>query len=142
MPDRNQPGERDENLGRLPSSPPSDVGPASETETDVDSVVARADDGTTTDDSTTAAHSTTADDNGETEPTSAIAPADPRSKRQVIDAVLADVTAFFDERFDDATDEAFPGRPSDAFIEGEFFDFTYLDDYGEVERYWVNRPYA
>ncbi|WP_226041018.1 type II/IV secretion system ATPase subunit [Natrinema sp. DC36] len=136
MSDRNQSDERDDNRGRLPSSPPSDVGPASETETDVDSVVARTDTGTTADDKTTAG------DDGETEQASAIAPADPRSKRQVIDAVLTDVTAFFDERFDDATDEAFPGRPSDAFIEGEFFDFTYLDDYEEVERYWVNRPYA
>ncbi|MCU4971942.1 type II/IV secretion system ATPase subunit [Halobacteria archaeon AArc-m2/3/4] len=74
----------------------------------------------------------------ETERTSAIAPTGPTSKRRIKETVLAEVEATFDER----TGETFLGRPSTAFIENEFFDFSYLDDYDEVERYWVNRPFA
>ncbi|MDS0474462.1 type II/IV secretion system ATPase subunit [Natrinema sp. 1APR25-10V2] len=133
MADDNQPTGRDDDREGVPSSPPSSVGPASGTERDVDAVVSR-NDGATGDDVTFG----TGDAETEAESTSATAPSDPQSKRAVRDAVLADVKAFFDERPDDA----FPGRPSDAFIEEEFFDFGYLDDYAEVDRYWVNRPYA
>jgi flagellar protein FlaI len=126
MSDGTPPGENDDNRGEVPSSPPTGVGPVSGTEGDAEPIVSRTTDGTTVPDDT------------ETEPTSAIAPADTQSAQAIRDAVLGDVRTFFDERPDDA----FPGRPSDAFIETEFFDFSYLDDYEEVERYWVNLPYA
>jgi flagellar protein FlaI len=41
------------------------------------------------------------------------------------------------------TEEAYPwGNPSEDFLEEDFFDFSYLDDHEEVERYWLNKPYA
>ncbi|RZH68506.1 type II/IV secretion system ATPase subunit [Natrinema altunense] len=126
MSDGNPQDETDDNRGEIPSQPPSGVGPASSLETEADSVVAPPGDGTA------------GSDDADPEPTSAIAPTDSKSTRAIRDAVLADVKASFDDRPDDA----FPGRPSDAFIEAEFFDFGYLDDYEEVDRYWVNRPYA
>ncbi|MDF9745099.1 type II/IV secretion system ATPase subunit [Natrinema salsiterrestre] len=126
MSDGNLPGENDDNRGEVPSSPPNGVGPGVDSEGDADQVVARTADGTTEPTDT------------EPEPTSAIAPSDSQSTDAIRNAVLADVKA----SFDDQSDDAFPGRPSDAFIEEEFFDFGYLDEYEEVERYWVNRPYA
>jgi flagellar protein FlaI len=39
-------------------------------------------------------------------------------------------------------DLPFDEQPSDEAIQQRFFDFSYLDDYEEVERYWVNKPYA
>ncbi|WP_455448695.1 type II/IV secretion system ATPase subunit [Natrinema thermotolerans] len=120
MPDGNH-STGDGTPSRVPSNPPSDIGPASSLEDDGD---AGADD---------ALETGTGPD-----PTSAIAPDDSRSADAIRDAVLADVRASFDDRPADA----FPGRPSDAFIDEEFFDFGYLEDYEEVERYWVNRPYA
>lgn len=128
--------DRDREREQVPSSPPSDIGPATGTERDADSVVTHSGDGITPDDN--AGAEITADTEPESEPTSAIAPDDPRSTQAIKDAILADVKASFDDRPDDA----FPGRPSDAFIESEFFDFGYLETYEEVERYWVNRPYA
>jgi flagellar protein FlaI len=48
-----------------------------------------------------------------------------------------------DEYFEGADlDESFAGRPDPEFIKGQFFDFSYLDDHEEVERLWVNKPYA
>jgi flagellar protein FlaI len=32
--------------------------------------------------------------------------------------------------------------PDEAFLEEQFFDFSYLDDVEERERYWVNEPFA
>ncbi|AGB32752.1 type II secretion system protein E [Natrinema pellirubrum DSM 15624] len=120
MPDGNH-STGDGNPSRVPSNPPSDIGPASSLEDDGDAG---------TDD---ALETGTGPD-----PTSAIAPDDSRSADAIRDAVLDDVRASFDDRPADA----FPGRPSDAFIDEEFFDFGYLEAYEEVERYWVNRPYA
>jgi flagellar protein FlaI len=53
-------------------------------------------------------------------------------------AILADVKAHFAEN---PTPE-YAGVPTDEAIEHRLFDFTYLADHDEVERYWVNRPYA
>ncbi|WP_255148909.1 type II/IV secretion system ATPase subunit [Halorarius halobius] len=52
------------------------------------------------------------------------------------EAILSDVQAHFadhDGRFD---------APDDSFLEESFFDFSYLDRYEEVERTWVNEPFA
>ncbi|MDZ7688267.1 MAG: type II/IV secretion system ATPase subunit [Halobacteriales archaeon] len=43
----------------------------------------------------------------------------------------------------ETTEETYPwGDPSDEFLEESFFDFSYLDEHEEVERYWVNKPFA
>ncbi|UHQ95017.1 hypothetical protein [Haloterrigena alkaliphila] len=131
MPDGNQPGD-DETRGKIPSNPPRDIGPASGTERDVDPVAPQ------NDERRSGADGPTESDADETATTSAIAPSGTQSTRQVRAAVLEDVR----DSFDDRPDDAFPGRPSDAFIETEFFDFGYLEAYEEVDRYWVNRPYA
>lgn len=48
-----------------------------------------------------------------------------------------------DEHFEEATlDRSFAGRPEPEFIKSQFFDFSYLDNHEEVERLWVNKPYA
>jgi hypothetical protein len=40
-----------------------------------------------------------------------------------------------EEYFDDI-EEVYPcGNPSDKFLKNDFFDFSYLNDYDEVERY-------
>jgi flagellar protein FlaI len=52
-------------------------------------------------------------------------------------AVLDDMTAYF-ERSGVPAEE----RPSPEFIRSHFFEFDYLDEFHEVERYWVNEPYA
>ncbi len=121
MPDGNYPTGNGDGRSEVPASPPSGVGPASDLEDDAD-----------------AGDDDALEEGADPEPTSAIAPDDPRSADAIREAVLADVREYFDDRSDDA----FPGRPSDAFIDEEFFDFGYLEAYEEVERYWVNRPYA
>ncbi len=73
-----------------------------------------------------------------TEQSSAIAPTEPDSKGEIRDAILEAVKTSFEQLAEDA----YPGRPSEEFIDQEFFDFSYLDEYEEVERYWVNRPFA
>ncbi|MDY7081625.1 MAG: type II/IV secretion system ATPase subunit [Halobacteria archaeon] len=57
-----------------------------------------------------------------------------------LNPVVDEVKEYFDN-FEE-TDGLRWGRPSDEFIEDNFFDFSYLDDYTEIERYWVNKPYA
>ncbi|WP_255195277.1 type II/IV secretion system ATPase subunit [Halorarius litoreus] len=57
---------------------------------------------------------------------------DPRSQ------VLSDVRDAFHTRTVDAPFEI----PSDEFIGESFFDFSYLENRYEVERYWVNEPFA
>lgn len=53
------------------------------------------------------------------------------------EAVLEDVKAYFEEASD------LPFDPPDTqMIEENFFDFGYLDRAEEIERYWVNEPYA
>ena len=39
-------------------------------------------------------------------------------------------------------DESFAEAPETEFIKSNFFDFSYLDDHEEVERIWVDKPYA
>jgi flagellar protein FlaI len=39
-------------------------------------------------------------------------------------------------------DESFATPPETEFIKNQFFDFSYLDEHEEIERVWVNRPYA
>ena len=53
--------------------------------------------------------------------------------------ILREVKAWFDEHDDEAS---FTAAPSTNFIKTQFFDFSYLDDYEELERIWVNKPYA
>ncbi|RDZ44630.1 pilus assembly protein [Haloferax sp. Atlit-10N] len=55
------------------------------------------------------------------------------------EAVLREVKAFFAE-IDDET--AFAPTPSEAFIEDQFFDFSFLEGVEAVEHYWVNKPFA
>jgi flagellar protein FlaI len=61
---------------------------------------------------------------------------DPESVRA---AVLGDVTAYY-ERAD--PDPAFAAYPEAAFVEESFFEFDYLEGLVEIERAWVNEPYA
>ena len=39
-------------------------------------------------------------------------------------------------------DESFAEAPETEFIKNKFFGFSYLDDHEEVERIWVDKPYA
>ncbi|MFC7132181.1 MULTISPECIES: type II/IV secretion system ATPase subunit [Salinibaculum] len=39
-------------------------------------------------------------------------------------------------------DSEFAPAPSEEFIENQFFDFGYLQEYEEVEHHWVNAPFA
>lgn len=68
--------------------------------------------------------------NGET-------PDDPATAA-IRDAVLADVKASFETSAEESQFES----PSDAFIETEFFDFDYLEGVTELDRVWLNKPYA
>ena len=52
-------------------------------------------------------------------------------------AVLDEVVAYFESAATPMED-----RPSPEFIRSHFFDFDYLEQFHEVERYWVNEPYA
>lgn len=79
-----------------------------------------------------------ATDDDTVEKSSAIAPTAPASKGEIKDSVLDAVKTSFGELAADA----YPASPSETFIQEEFFDFSYLDDYEEIERYWVNRPFA
>jgi flagellar protein FlaI len=54
------------------------------------------------------------------------------------DAVVEELKEYFE-----TTEDTYPwDAPSEEFLEGSFFDFSYLDEGKEVERYWVNKPYA
>lgn len=64
---------------------------------------------------------------------------DTRETEDVRAAVVREVKAHYD---DADLDVEFADRPSDEFIETRWFDFSYLDDVVQIERYWVNRPYA
>ncbi|GGL33317.1 type II secretion system protein [Halarchaeum grantii] len=71
-----------------------------------------------------------------------------RVKREVLDPVRE----FFEERADDAVPaDATPeeaeairaeATPSEEFVAERWFDFAYLEEYDEVDRYWVNEPFA
>ncbi|WP_267640494.1 ATPase, T2SS/T4P/T4SS family [Haloarchaeobius amylolyticus] len=59
--------------------------------------------------------------------------------RDIVKEILDDVKAYYASV---TLDTGFAERPTDEFIEERWFDFSYLEDLVEVERYWVNRPYA
>jgi flagellar protein FlaI len=61
--------------------------------------------------------------------------ADDRST--VREQVLADVRAHFDR-----DEDWFVPPPDAAFVDDHWFDFSYLDDTDEIERVWVNEPFA
>ncbi|WP_340099796.1 type II/IV secretion system ATPase subunit [Salinibaculum salinum] len=67
----------------------------------------------------------------ESVPTIEDAPADPA------ETVLADVREYFSD-----FESEFAPAPADEFIERSFFDFGYREDLEEVDRYWVNEPFA
>jgi len=69
--------------------------------------------------------------------TEPIEPTDGTDRETVREAIVSSVLDYFE-----SSDDDFPGAPSESFVETEFFDFSYLDEYEEVERYWVNRPFA
>lgn len=76
------------------------------------------------------------DGDGESSDTT-VEPSTATDEAAVREEVLSSVRTYFE------TDETeFPGRPADGFIEESFFDFSYLEEYDEVERYWVNEPFA
>jgi flagellar protein FlaI len=53
--------------------------------------------------------------------------------------ILREVHDYFAET---DIDESFASPPDTEFIKGRFFDFSYLDDHEEIERLWVDKPYA
>ena len=53
--------------------------------------------------------------------------------------ILREVDQFFS---DADLDESFAHAPDSEFIKEQFFDFSYLENHEEVERLWVNKPYA
>jgi len=118
------------------TSPPEETGVASEVEAP--------DDGDSSGESIPPARSdppdatvTGADGSSDAEsspPASALEP----SRETVEEAVVADVNAWFD----DHEAETVPGRPAEEYIAESWFDFSYLEDYAERERYWVAEPYA
>jgi len=61
-----------------------------------------------------------------------------RGRQEVREAVLSDLREYLDEHGDDLLVDT----PDMEFFEQEFFDFSYLEKYQEVERRWVNRPFA
>ena len=54
----------------------------------------------------------------------------------------AEVVRELREFFEDVSADLPWDAPSEDFLEDSFFDFSYLNDYEEVERYWVNKPFA
>nr|WP_256400446.1 type II/IV secretion system ATPase subunit [Haloarchaeobius litoreus] len=64
---------------------------------------------------------------------------EPPEPEDIRETVLSEVKAHFDAA---ALDTEFAARPTDEFIDTHWFDFTYLDERVQVERYWVNKPYA
>lgn len=55
----------------------------------------------------------------------------------VAGSVVDDVVAYFD-----GEEDAPLPAPDRVAIESEFFDFSYLESYTEIEHYWVHRPYS
>ncbi|WP_336133767.1 type II/IV secretion system ATPase subunit [Natronomonas amylolytica] len=53
--------------------------------------------------------------------------------------ILREVNEYFEEA---NIDQSFAERPDFDFIKGRFFDFSYLDNHEEIDRLWVNKPYA
>lgn len=75
---------------------------------------------------------------------------EPPDEPPTIAAVREDVTTELVEWFSEAYDDDSPfdsvlsrhEQPGVDFLEQSYFDFSYLGDLDEVERYWVNKPHA
>ncbi|ELZ96813.1 type IV pilus biogenesis complex ATPase subunit [Haloferax mucosum ATCC BAA-1512] len=65
--------------------------------------------------------------------------ADEERPETLREAVIREVKAYF-ASIDAET--AFAPAPDDAFIEEQFFDFSFLDGTETIEHYWVNKPFA
>ena len=59
-------------------------------------------------------------------------------EEEIRETVLADVHEYFEGNADSAPFD----RPDEEFIDTQFFSFEYLEEYEEVERHWVNKPFA
>ncbi len=61
-----------------------------------------------------------------------------RPDHPTVEEVLDDVV----EHFTDADELAFGRTPDESALRRRMFDFSYLEEYEEVERKWMNEPYA
>jgi flagellar protein FlaI len=68
----------------------------------------------------------------------ATSPDDVPDQSDVRESVLADLREYLDEH----GEELAVDTPERAFFEERFFDFSYLEEYHEIERRWVNKPFA
>jgi len=66
-------------------------------------------------------------------------PEDRQDPEAVREAVVDDVLAYYANA---EPDSGFADYPEEAFVRESFFDFGYLEEYVEIERRWVNEPYA
>lgn len=73
------------------------------------------------------------------EPARGIQPSDPPSPEAIRESVITEAEAMFEPE-EGAT--AVLGRPTRETLESSFFDFSYLESDEQVERYWLNPPYA
>ena len=71
-------------------------------------------------------------------------PAAGSSRRIVADhPIKGEILREVQEWFRNASiDTEFADPPGPDFIKNKFFDFSYLDNHEEIERVWVNKPYA
>ncbi len=68
---------------------------------------------------------------------------DPEEKLVADHPIKGEILREVHEYFADTdVDQSFASRPNPEFIQGQFFDFSYLDNHEEIERLWVNKPYA
>ncbi len=64
---------------------------------------------------------------------------DPLRDHKTRTAVLSDIVSWFETEWES---ESLIEVPDLEVLREEWFDFRYLREYQEVERYWVNQPYA
>ena len=70
-------------------------------------------------------------------------PEESPEQRAVREAVLEDVVEYFETRAGADEHKRGPFRkPDTESLESGFFDFSYLEERQEVERYWVKKPFA
>ncbi|WP_148215440.1 hypothetical protein [Natronomonas pharaonis] len=85
------------------------------------------------------------DDDDESAPEAAESTPQRTSDRSLVTdhPIKGEILREVDRHFDAADlDESFAERPDTEFIRSHFFDFSYLDTHEEVERMWVDKPYA
>ncbi|PSQ36365.1 pilus assembly protein [Halobacteriales archaeon QS_9_70_65] len=57
--------------------------------------------------------------------------------------IKGEILRAVEEYFQEAElDESFAERPDTEFVKSRFFDFSYLQNHEEIERLWVDKPYA